>query len=110
MDRYIPNHIPRSVRWVNVGLSLFILAWGSYGVWADDLMVPTKRGNAIHLHGVAALIMFFAMLASVLNLLSVIADHFDIRNNEVTYRRIALWTQLLGWALFVTAIVVQVSR
>ena len=110
MDRYIPNHIPSGVRWWNVGLSLMILAWGTYGLWTDDLIVPTKRGNGIHLYGTAAVIMFCAMVASVLNLLSVVLDHFDIRNNEIMYRRIAFATQAVGWVLFAAAIVVHVRR
>jgi hypothetical protein len=110
MDRYIPNEIPSSERWWNVGLSLLILAWGAYGLWADDLIVPTKRGNGIHLHGNPAVTMFCAMVASVLNLLFVVLDHFDIRNNELTYRRIAFGTQFFGWALFAAAIFVHLLR
>lgn len=110
MDRYIPNHIPLGERWWNASLSLLILAWGAYGLWADDLVVPTKRGNSLHLHGTAAAIMFGAMIASVLNLLAVVADHFDIRNNELAYRRFAFGTQVSGWALFSAAILVHVVR
>ncbi len=110
MDRYIPNHIPSAERWWNVGLSLLILAWGAYGLFADDLIVPTKRGNGIHLLGTAAVIMFCAMVASVLNLLSVVLDHFDIRNNELMYRRIAFGMQALGWSLFAAAIIFHVLR
>ena len=54
--------------------------------------------------------MFCAMVASVLNLLSVVLDHFDIRNNEIMYRRIAFATQAVGWVLFAAAIVVHVRR
>jgi len=108
MDRYVPNHISASERWWNLGLSLLIIAWGSYGLWVDDLIVPVgKRGNVIHLHGTAAAIMFCAMVAAALNLLTVIIDHIDIRNNELSYRRIAFCTQLVGWLLFASAIFVR---
>jgi hypothetical protein len=111
MDRYIPNHIPAGEWWWNVGLSLLILAWGAYGLWADDLIIPTtKRGHGIHLHGTASLFLFCAMVASVLNLLAVIADHFDIRNNELLYRRVAFGTQLVGWVLFGVAILFHLLR
>jgi len=109
MDRYIPNHIPAGERWTNVGLSILFLAWGAYGLWFDDLFIPSRRGG-IHLHGSAALIMFLALVSAVLNLLIVIADHFDIRNNELTYRRAAFATQAVGWLLSVVAIGVEVSR
>lgn len=111
MDRYIPNHIPASERWWYFGLSLLILAWGSYGLWTDDLIVPiSKRGRSVHLHGTAAVVMFCAMLAAILNLLAIVVDHFDIRNNELTYRRVAFVTQVVGCVLFVSAIVVQAWR
>ena len=111
MDRYIPNHIPAGERWWNSGLSLLILAWGSYGLWADELIVPiSKRGEALYLHGTAAVVMFCAMVSSVLNLLAVVMDHFDTRNNEITYRRIAFGTQVLGWVLFGSAILVHIWR
>lgn len=111
LDRYIPNHISASQRWWNLGLSLLIIAWGSYGLWADDLIVPvSKRGHEIHLNGTAAVIMFCAMVSAALNLLTVIVDHIDIRNNELTYRRIAFGTQLVGWLLFASAIFVHMLR
>ena len=48
--------------------------------------------------------MFCAVVAAVLNLLTIIIDHFDIRNNELTYRRIAFGTQVVGFVLFAVAI------
>jgi len=109
LDRYIPNHIPAGERAWNLFLSLLIMAWGSYGIWADDLIVPTKRGG-IHLHGTAALIMFGAIAAAALNFFSVVLDHLDTRNNELSYRRIAFGTQLLGWILFGIAIIVHILK
>ena len=108
MDRYIPNHIPANERWVYFALSVFIICWGAYGLWADDLVVPiSKRGSGIHFHGTSAVIMFLAMVAAARNLLAIIMDHFDIRNNELTYRRIAFGTQLVGVLLFAVAICVR---
>ena len=108
MDRYIPNHIPATERWVYLGLSVFIIGWGAYGLWTDDLIVPiSRRGDAIHLHGNSALIMFCAMAAAALNLLAIIIDHFDIRNNELTYRRVAFGTQVVSTVLFVVSICVR---
>ena len=110
MDRYIPNHIPASERWIYFGMSVFIICWGAYGLWSDDLIVPiSKRGDAIHFYGTSAVIMFCAMVAAALNLLIIIVDHFDIRNNELTYRRIAFGTQAVGTLLFVVAICVRIA-
>ena len=110
MDRYIPNHIPTSERWLYFALSVFIICWGAYGLWEDDLIVPvSKRGDAMHFSGTSAVIMFCAMVAAVLNLLAIIFDHFDVRNNELTYRRIAFGTQVLGALLFAVAIGVRLA-
>lgn len=108
IDRYIPNEISSCERWSNALLSLAILAWGSYGIWADDLIVPTKRGNGLHLHGTAALLMFGAMVAAAMNFLSVVVDHFDLRNNELSYRRFAFASQIIGWILFGMAIATHI--
>lgn len=110
MDRYIPNHIPPFEIWTNLSLSLLILAWGSYGLWADDLLIPVgRRGAALHLHGTAAVVMFCAMVFAVLNLLAVIVDHFDVRNNELAYRRAAFGTQVAAWLLFAVAIGIHIG-
>jgi hypothetical protein len=109
MDRYIPNQIPLNERWWNFGLSVAILAWGSYGLGIDNLIVPVgRRGEAFNFHGSAAFIMFGAMVAAALNLLAVIFDHFDVRNNELAYRRIAFFTQAIGWVLSAAAVVVHI--
>jgi len=83
------------------------MGWGSFGIWVDDLIVPLRRGNSLHLRGTAAMIMFAAMVAAALSFLSVVIDHYDLRNNELGYRRFAFATQALGWLLFVVAMVVH---
>ena len=111
MDRYIPNQFSAGQLWSHVGLSLLLLCWGAFGLWTDDLIVPiSKRGDALHLQGAAALVMFSAMVAATMNLLSVVLDHFDIRNNELFYRRAAFFTQAIGWLLFAAALVVHFLR
>lgn len=48
-----------------------------------------------------------AMLAAVTNMMSVVIDHYDVRANELNYQRIARFTQILGWALFIAAFVLD---
>lgn len=97
---YTPNHIPLGTRIVNVVLSAFLLIYGAYGVWVNDLYVAGKRGNGVHLHGAAAEIMYCAMICAALNLGSVVVDHYDQSNNETDYRLFAKATQILGWVFF----------
>jgi hypothetical protein len=99
MPVYISNHIPVSVRRWNLILSAVLLAYGGIGIWIDDLYIP-GRTRGVHLHDVPARVMYAAMICAALNLLSVVIDHYDIRNNETNYRLFARITQVLGWILF----------
>jgi hypothetical protein len=104
---YSPNHIPRGERIKNVLLSSVLLAYGTFGIWIDDLYLPGKRGPGVHLHGVPAKVMYVAMLFACANLLTVVVDHYDQRNNEHRYRRIAKLTQVAGWVTFGLALVLD---
>lgn len=105
--RYSPNHIPRDERVKNVVLSAALLAYGTFGVWIDDLYMPGKRSAGIHLHGLPAKVMYLAMLFACANLLAVVVDHYDRRNNEHRYRLMAKVTQIAGWTTFVLALVLD---
>lgn len=104
---YSPNHIPRGERIKNVLLSTALLAYGTFGLWIDDLYLPGKRSSGIHLHGYPAKVMYLAMLFACANLLAVVVDHCDQRNNEHSYRRMAKLTQIAGWTTFVLALVLD---
>lgn len=104
---YSPNHIPRGERVTNVLLSMALLAYGTFGLWIDDLYLPGKRTSGIHLHGLPAKAMYLAMLFACANLLAVVVDHYDRRNNEHRYRRVAQLTQIGGWTTFVLALVLD---
>jgi hypothetical protein len=105
MTIYISNHIPASVRGLNIVLSSVLLAYGTWGICTDDLYIPGKRSPGTHFHGIPAWMLFSAMMCAALNLLSVVADHYDIRNNERNYRLFARVTQILGWVFFVAALI-----
>ena len=83
---HMPNSIPRSERISYLIFSALLLAYGSYGVWTNDLYVPGRRSNGIHLHDVPAWIMYGAIVCACLVMLSVVLDHYDRRNNERHYR------------------------
>ncbi len=100
---HVPNHIPRQERIANVLLSLSLLAYALFGLAHDDLFIPSKRSSGLHLHGAPMWVMAGAMVSAVASLLSVVIDHYDTRPNERLYRRFALGTQALGWALFLGA-------
>ncbi len=48
---YTPNHIPFGTRVFYLLVGLALLAYGSYGLWIDDIFLPAKRGPGTHMHG-----------------------------------------------------------
>ena len=104
---YAPNHIPLRTRVWNVCLSVLLIGYGTLGLVKDWLLIPGKRSSSVILHGPAVWIMCVAMLCAVLNLLSVLADHYDTRNNEHDYKDFARLTYGAGIAFFVIALLVQ---
>lgn len=104
---YLPNHIPEDVRNKNILMSAGLLLYGSLGLWLDDLYIPGKRGNGVHFHGEPAWMIFAAMFFASLNLLTVVIDHYDERNNERVYEWAAKITQVLGWSIVIVAVLLD---
>ena len=97
---YVPNKIPMSKRTWHIFLFVLLLCYGALGLYLDVLYIPGKRGNGIHLHSHAAWIMYAAILCACANLISVVADHYDRRNNEVRYINFAFYAESAAWLLF----------
>ncbi|WP_370848775.1 hypothetical protein [Novimethylophilus kurashikiensis] len=104
---YVPNKIDPSTRTWNIFLSTCLLLYGTVGVYVDDIYIPGKRTPGTHFHGEPAWLLYAAMICASLNMLSVVVDHYDIRNNEINYKRFAKVTQFLGWGLFILALVLD---
>jgi hypothetical protein len=100
---HIPNTIPRSERRKNILFSIFLFAYGGYGVFVNDLYLPGRHSPGVHLHDVPAWIMYGAMISACLVMISVVVDHYDQRNNERYYRRFAQAGRIVGWGLFATS-------
>lgn len=99
---HTPNHIALSTRIFYAVASLGLILYGAWGLWSGDLFLPGKRGPGLHLRGIPAWLMAGAMLAGAANMTSVVADHFDTRNNETNYRlfgKFSLWTAAILFAL-----------
>lgn len=102
-----PNHIPLDERVWSAVFATVLLAWGSYGIYVNDLVIPLKRRRDIHLHDEPALLMFGAFLCGAMVLISVVVDHYDRRNNEHKYEEFAAFLGKAGWALFVVSLVLH---
>lgn len=106
--KYVPNIIPLGKRIWNILSSLFLLAYGAYGLWIGDIYIPGKRGSGTHLHGLAAWAMYAAFIAACLAMLSIIVDHFDKRDNEARYKYFADKCNTVGLVLIFVSFAIAI--
>lgn len=100
MNSHSPNSIPKGERITNSLFSAFLFAYGTYGVWVNDLYIPGRRSSkGVHLHDVRAWLLYAAMICACLVMLSVVVDHYDRRPNEKYYRTFAQVGKFAGWCL-----------
>lgn len=106
-----PNHIPPNERRWCIGLALFLILYGTIGICLDDIPIrPPSKGHlpGVDLHGFPAWIMYLAFITAAANLISVIVDHYDKRNNEINYRRFARMTRIAGLIFFSLAMIMHI--
>ena len=102
---YIPNYISPKLRLWYLVASIFLLLYGAYSIWIDDLFIPAKRGGGFHLHKLNAWFMYLALVCASIVMLSIIVDHYDKRNNEIKYERLSSRFQQYGWIFFWIAVI-----
>jgi hypothetical protein len=100
---HCPNHIPLNLRQKYLFQAIVLAAYAGYGLYVDDIFIPGKRGAGVHFQGVAAYLLGAAMMAAVLNMSSIVIDHYDRRDNEYNYKMFARLTFVLGWVLLIFA-------
>lgn len=103
-EPHVPNRIPLVERVLNVVLSASLIVSGTQGVLNNDIHVPGKRSDGFHVHGFPMWLIYLAMLCAVANLIAVVVDHYDHRDNERDYKRFARRTQVCGFVLFFLAV------
>ena len=106
---YAPNTVPFKVRLWKITLSVALLIYGTFGVVTDNFLIPTKRGT-LALYGHPAWIMYGALLCLVVNLIAVVIDHYDTRNNEGRYKKFSAFARKLGYTLFVLALILSIVK
>lgn len=103
---YVPNSFPLFARVFNAFVAAVLLLYGAHGIYMDDLYIPPGRGggSGTHLHGVAAWLLYGAMVAAASSLLALVVDHYDRRNNEQHYMWFRRAASLLGYCLFAASV------
>ena len=105
----VANHIPDGERGSYLILTVLLLAYGAYGVWANDLYLPARRGG-MHLHGLSAWTMYGAFVCACLVMLWVVADHYDRRENEFRYWYVGRVFKGVGWIFFAVSLILEFVR
>ena len=93
-----PNFFTLRQRVANTLLAAALLAYGTFGVYLDDLYIPGKRSSGMHLHGTSAWLMFAAVVCAAAVLLALVVDHYDRRHNEHHYDRFKKFATVVGWS------------
>ena len=107
---YLPNNIPTRTRVFNFCASVFLLAYGCYGLWRNDVYLPGKRSAGVHLYDEAAWLMLAAFVCAAAVMFSVVLDHYDERNNEARYQRAAQVLRWLGWTFFALSLLRHIAK
>lgn len=102
---YKPNHIPEKERNAYIILSCALFYFGTVGLVNDELWIPSRKLTLnpmpdTHLHGETVTYLCCAMFCAVANMVSIVADHYDKRDNEINYKIFSRITQTVGWIFF----------
>lgn len=104
--KHFPNRIRRNVRVSNALMGAYLLAWGGSGLYSSRLVLGVRRNVVIAvLWNGPAWLMAAAMICGAMVMLSVLVDHYDLRDNEGSYRAFRWVLVRLGWCLFAASLV-----
>lgn len=104
---YVPNVLPLKKRITETLVTLLVLVYCGYSLWRDALFLPnisrsqSSGISSFTLHGVEAWLVSGALVFGVLQFSVQVIDHYDKRNNEALYEKIAQLCQMLMWVCLV---------
>lgn len=106
-------HVPNAYsEWEIVRSALFsllLVAYAGYSVFVGEAFVPGRHQGGMSMTGIALAFGIAGMLCGAANLVALIVDHFDRRDNEAMYRRFRFRTQVAGWTLFLGGMFIEMS-
>lgn len=71
------------------------------------MYMPSKYGRGINFYGTPALLLYASFMCIAANLLSVAIDHYDQQAKERSYKKFARVTEVLGFAFFISALILE---
>lgn len=101
---YIPNKFSLAERAVCAVLAIGLFAYGCHGALKKEIALPGRLGIHV-IQGESTILAFFGFVLWALSLLSVVIDHYDIRDNEAAYNTFYRWCGWCGvWLLFMAVV------
>lgn len=107
---YSPNRVHVLVRLAHGFVTLTWTTWGVIGILSGHMFFLISRGGPIHFSGIPAFLFSAAVMACAATSVLAIADHYDRRNNEASYRRARKRVWWAAAALFLVAMLVGVAE
>lgn len=103
---YTPNKFSLAERWTCAILALALFAYGAYGAVNREIGLPGRCG--LHMiMGDSTFLAFAGLVLWAISLLSVIADHYDLRDNEAAYNVFSRWCGWGGVGLLFLSVILQ---
>jgi len=103
---FIPNCISLQNRLILGGISIFIVGYVSVAAYYDELYLPLFFDP---FYGKIITVCLILACFCAVNLLLVIIDHYDQRNNEYCYVKLRNFTKYASIALAVITVIMLVS-
>lgn len=101
-----PNSIPYEIRTANLILAIVLIIYACFSIYTNKFYAITRR-NYLVFTDESAWIQSAALIIAAANLLSVVIDHYDKRNNELIYKKFRKITFYLGWIILLTGLILD---
>jgi hypothetical protein len=102
-----PNFVPLTRRLQYLALSVVLLVVFGVSLAEGGLYIPyfSKKATVVaHFSGYGLILPLVGMGSAVVVAVSVLLDHFDVRNNEKTYSKIQSIGGLVGVLCYIIAV------
>lgn len=108
MKDYSPNKIPKSTRFFNITWALLLSGICLYSATNETLVYPGIRGSApVEFSGWPLLFFCIGLIASALNAVNTVIDHYDQRDNERQYKQVSFYLNILSAVAIAVAFAYQ---
>ena len=105
---YIPNTVPIGDRVIRILFAIGLIGYVVYGIYIDEIYLPSRHGG-MYFSGPSIWLIAAAFACYCLQSISRVIDHYDKRDNEMSYYYIGNILTYLAIGLYIIAIVVKIK-